>query len=450
MERNPQPLQDSCVLYLLTRVDDFPPHELAMLPRHLRSTLLHVAPPVLLYYLEQTPVASQINTETIWKEIGEQCQAEGVWPLYSSLHAESYEYRDCLITSIWDQLLGGKWRNTSPKNPSLLDDWRMGFTIRSSNSEFNHCLADSEIEAVSYMLTFGALPKVLEVLTTHVSLCQLWRNKPLLQQFLQLCRPLRVKLWGGISIEFVLKGLAQSPQPKLQELELYFTPSAVLSAIARLFTQQNGFSLKKLFINLSNDAKVNESREVFSPLVLIIRSQRELQTLALAQMENCNSINDKISSKVAPILAGLLQRPKFQNLRLISLKYLPLHVVLTIIEGFVLSQPEDELHLSFESVGIFHYKVNSQDSRQPPSVDPKEAKLTGPKKYLYFRNMVIPRALVEWLCSMQYIYLNTLYFHTHEQHASKIRKCFQSHQNFHVQNFEFSEFSSARVPPAGW
>ena len=445
--RNPQSLQDGCVLYLLTHVDDIPPHELALLPRHLRSILLHLAPPIYLYYLEHTAVANQINTEMIWKEIGEHCQA---WPLYRSLHAELYEYRDCLITSIWDQLLGGKWRTASQKPLGLQTDWRIGFTIRSSNSAFNHCLADSEIEAVSYLLTFGALPKVLEVLTTHVLLCRLWRNKPLLQQFIQLCRPSRVKLWGRISIEFVLKGLAQSPQPELQELELYFTPSAVLSAIARHFTQYDGFSLKKLFINLSKDDKVSESREVFSPLVLIIKSQRELQTLALAQMENCNSIDDKISAKVAPILADLLQRPKFQNLTLISLKYIPLHVVLTIIEGFVLAQPKDELHLSFESVGIFHYKVDSQDSRKPPSVDPREAKLTGPKKHLYFRNMVIPRALVEWLCSMEYICLNTLYFHTHEQHAPKIRTCFQSHPNFHVQNFKFSEFSSARVPLAGW
>ena len=451
MERSPLSLQDGCFLYLLTHSGDFPPHGLALLPRHLRSILLHMAPPVYLYYLEKTAVASQIDTDTIWKKIGEHCQSQVKWPFYSSLLAESYECRDCLIAAIWDELLGGKWRSVSQKMFGPRDNWKMGFTLGSAVcAEFKHCLVENEIEAASYLMTLGAFPKVLEVMTTHVPLSRLWRNRSFLNQILQQCRPLHVKLWGGICIECVLKGLAQSPQPELQELELYFTSSAILSVIAHLFAQADSFSLKKLVINLSQDTKLTESREVLPPLVTIIRSQKNLQSLELAQMESCSSINAKASVSLAPILATLLQRPQFQSLTLISLKELPLHVVLSILEGFVLSQPENELHLSFENVGILHYKVDSQDGRKPPCLDGQRAKLTGLKKYLYFRNMAVPKAVVTWLCSMQCICFNTLYFHTYKQHASEIRKCFQSHPNFHVQNYKFQEFTAAKVPFVGW
>ena len=451
MERSPLSLQDGCFLYLLTHTGDFPPHGLALLPRHLRSILLHMAPPVYLYYLEKTAVVSQIDTDTIWKKIGEHCQSQVKWPFYISLLAESYECRDCLIAAIWDELLGGKWRNVSQKMFGPGDNWKVGFTLGSAMyPEFNHCLVENEIEAASYLMTLGAFPKVLEVMTTHVTLSRLWKNRSFLNQILQQCRPLHVKLWGGICIECVLKGLAQGPQPELQELELYFTSSAVLSVIAHLFAQADSFSLKKLVISLSQDTKLTESREVLPPLVTIIRSQKNLQSLELAQMESCSSINAKASVSLAPILATLLQRPQFQSLTLISLKEIPLHVILSILEGFVLSQPENELHLSFENVGILHYKVDSQDGRKPPCLDSQQAKLTGLKKYLYFRNMAVPKAVVTWLCSMQCICFNTLYFHTYKQHAFEIRKCFQSHPNFQVQNYKFQEFTAAKVPFVGW
>lgn len=451
MERSPLSLQDGCFLHLITHIGDFPPHALALLPRHLRSTLLHMAPPVYVIYLEKTAVASQIDMETIWKRIGERCQSQGKWPFYSSLLAESYECRDSLIAAIWDELLGGKWRNVSQKMLGPQDNWKMGFTLGSAMyAEFNHCLVENEIEAASQLMTLGIFPKVLEVMTTHVTLSRLWRNRSFLNQILQQCRPLHVKLWGGICIECILKGLAQCPQPELQELELYFTSSAVLSVIAHLFAQPNSFSLKKLIINLRQDTHLTESRAVIPPLVTIIRSQKDLQSMELAQMESSSCINAKASVNLAPILATLLQRPQFQSLKLISLKELPLHVVLSILEGFLLSQPENELHLSFENVGILHYKVDSQDSRRPPCLDPQQVILTGSKKYLSFRNMAIPKAVITWLCSMQCICFNTLYFHTYQQHASEIRKCFQSHPNFQVQNYKFQEFTAVNVPFVGW
>ena len=63
-------LQERCLLYLITHVEDYSPQTLALLPRHLRRALLSSVPPLHLYQLDQTEVASGIDTEPLW---------DGVW-----------------------------------------------------------------------------------------------------------------------------------------------------------------------------------------------------------------------------------------------------------------------------------------------------------------------------------------------------------------------------------
>ena len=59
-------LQERCLLYLITHVEDYSLQTLALLPRHLRRALLSSVPPLHLYQLDQTEVASGIDTEALW------------------------------------------------------------------------------------------------------------------------------------------------------------------------------------------------------------------------------------------------------------------------------------------------------------------------------------------------------------------------------------------------
>ena len=62
-------LQEHCLLYLITHVEDYSPQTLALLPRHLRRALLSSVAPLHLYQLDQTEVASGIDAEAIWRDV---------------------------------------------------------------------------------------------------------------------------------------------------------------------------------------------------------------------------------------------------------------------------------------------------------------------------------------------------------------------------------------------
>ena len=62
-------LQERCLLHLITHVEDYSPQTLALLPRHLRRALLSSVAPLHLYQLDQTEVASGIDTEALWKVV---------------------------------------------------------------------------------------------------------------------------------------------------------------------------------------------------------------------------------------------------------------------------------------------------------------------------------------------------------------------------------------------
>ena len=62
-------LQERCLLHLVTHVEDYSPQTLALLPRHLRRALLSSMAPLHLYQLDQTEVASGIDTEALWNVV---------------------------------------------------------------------------------------------------------------------------------------------------------------------------------------------------------------------------------------------------------------------------------------------------------------------------------------------------------------------------------------------
>ena len=62
-------LQERCLLYLITHVEDYSPQTLALLPRHLRRALLSSVAPLHLIQLDQTEVASGIDTEALWRDV---------------------------------------------------------------------------------------------------------------------------------------------------------------------------------------------------------------------------------------------------------------------------------------------------------------------------------------------------------------------------------------------
>ena len=62
-------IQEHCLLYLVTHVEDYSPQTLALLLRHLRQALLSSVAPLHLYQLDHTEVANGISTQTIWEDI---------------------------------------------------------------------------------------------------------------------------------------------------------------------------------------------------------------------------------------------------------------------------------------------------------------------------------------------------------------------------------------------
>ena len=101
-------LREQYFLHLVSHVMEYSPQELALLPVYHWHTLLRMVAPVHHYYLEQTAVANQIDTDAIWpwwKELPRDVRFY-TWNPFMKLHL----YEDCLgaqyIAYVWHLLLG--------------------------------------------------------------------------------------------------------------------------------------------------------------------------------------------------------------------------------------------------------------------------------------------------------------------------------------------------------
>ena len=72
-------LEDHCLLYLITHITDFSPETVSLLPPHLRQSLLKSVAPIHLYWLEQTKVAEEIDTEPIWQTFNDVVFHRNTW-----------------------------------------------------------------------------------------------------------------------------------------------------------------------------------------------------------------------------------------------------------------------------------------------------------------------------------------------------------------------------------
>ena len=103
-------LQERCLLYLITHVEDYSPRTLALLPRHLRRALLSSVAPLHLYRLDHTEVACGIDTEEIWSDVFGQirsiaCGQQRLFANFTFKCGTGVELREVFINAIFRPLL---------------------------------------------------------------------------------------------------------------------------------------------------------------------------------------------------------------------------------------------------------------------------------------------------------------------------------------------------------
>jgi len=69
MPTEPLSLQEHCFLHIISHLESYPCHELALLPQALATALLRTIAPIHVHQLEKTAVADTIETEHIWEEM---------------------------------------------------------------------------------------------------------------------------------------------------------------------------------------------------------------------------------------------------------------------------------------------------------------------------------------------------------------------------------------------
>ena len=66
-------LQQTCLLFLIVFLDEFPPESLHLLPNRLRQELLHALPPCDIWRLEETAFVDGLHMNRVWRQVYEKC-----------------------------------------------------------------------------------------------------------------------------------------------------------------------------------------------------------------------------------------------------------------------------------------------------------------------------------------------------------------------------------------
>ena len=480
MEDKTLPLREQCFLHVVCHVMEYSPQELALLPVPHRRALLRTIAPVHLYCLEQTSVASGINTDAIWKDFPRDPRMY-MWDPFMKLHSYKAGLGAQYIAYLWHLFLGMfrhpelNSRNNLVKmvfatHTSLLEDATIKFLRSHQQTSFvfvslrtgyechylapAQCIDISEIEAAAYLIKIGALPKVLTLSLSYVETSVLWQwriENGILQQVLQKAQLQKMILDfsnGNPSIgKFILQTVSQSAAPVLQSLELLDLHVDTLTNLAPLFSSPEGYSgLKELHAKLFWPlALVDTVYVVQYPLFAsIIDHQTALETLDLSQLGDFP--DDTQGQRFISALTSLLGQPQFRRLKIWWCDGLPLAALQSITEAFMSSSPQSEQHLTLMSVkvvvlsrwqSLFHSR--RYHSKAHLSVSAEHAAAVGPRKQLCFQNTCIPCVFLRWFCGMKHLCLNTLEFINCKTDTPKrtIREHFKRHPNFHVQHFRY-------------
>jgi len=403
------PLRQQCILYVISHVHEFPPHELALLPRYICCHILRRVSALHLFYLEQTSVAEGIDTLQIWREMPNPLPNVVITsPFFNTItnvqdhRAETI--RDQYITSIWNAVL-----NSQPSQlPQLLQEvfkihtsllvpvtvnaikhwtWFVAMTdtyvlpretlvnlrselaayyllpretlvnLRSELAAYYLLPRETPVnlrsELAAYLLNLGAFPSILNIQSIDV-LEELWRCKghEALQQLLSRSQvqTLCVKFDTDARKEserFILQAVLRRPQPLLCSLKLWDISGSFLLAISS--SAEGLTSLKDLDVRLHQQTKLCHGTG--STLALVISNQVALEEVTLEHV-GAAFPSDPEGDLLVSVLSNLLIQPQFRNLTIRGFSNVPLKYVKALTEAFVSCSSTQDQKLFFTCLSI--------------------------------------------------------------------------------------------------
>ena len=462
-ERGPLSLQEHCFLHIICHLEQYSPSQLALLPLHWRRFLLNCIAPFHLYRLEKTSVADGIDTDAIWAEISG--LTDSVWGSYRVLDSVEDSWRDCFISYICHLLLNEKNRSFALKRISLLlfalHKQRLD---RDTTNVLSHhvqsffislppyylvpfrCPVNTEIDVALLLIENGAFPKVIEVTSMAITDCQLWKQKEngILCYLLSEVRSIKLSCDRKVST-FILKVLTERSESNLRWVQLWNPSVHLLHSIVPLFGGPSGYTyLEKFQICKKKPPNVVGNHYLLSSAVALnlssmLLSQNALESLTLMALHT-NSIRH--TQDLCSAIVDLIRQPQFEKLKLQYFDNLPLEAIQILVLAILSSSPKNQLFFVLEDSEIVASSAKDGYTPTLPPLVPNSSRLSGLRKHIYFTKVELPSQLIEWLCSVEYIYLSTLDFCgcyvTNSMNESP-EQCFAAHPNFFVPNFRFAE-----------
>ena len=444
-------LQDHCLYYLVTHLNDYPIEDtLDRLPRHLRRALLLNVAPVHLAWLDKTTVARGIDTDSIWERFL-QHREEGVhkaWlrQIKRAAGSESEEpagatARDAFISFVYSKLfVTNQWHAYSSQScdlyrypisvflyglaEPLVEEGVLRVAQNSPLSLIGNidlltcCVANyspalDKFESVYPTLSkYGIFPRVLNAsISSRDNLIAIGSSSARSHQLERMfcdCSPttkelqvtLNDRIQGDIvTVTRIISGLASSSDSPLSTVDLGRVAEATLSSIAPILADPLLF-LKIKFLSLH---LFHGSEEFIPPLIKILKHQTSLQFLSLSfERTTCGSLGlDLVSS-----LSHVFTYPKFKKMELKQLIDFP---VVGVISAFLCSSStvhQQTLRLVHQRLAI--PKGHPDLNFELPSAE--HSRRYGLQKCLLFENVTASRSFYDWLFSVPCLCFSLLRF----------------------------------------
>jgi hypothetical protein len=463
-------LQDHTFLYILSNVDQYQTEILTQLPLHMRRRLLSAVPPFRLYQLERMSIARDIDTDEIWEELSQQ---QGyIWGEYMKDKPSNHPTptgvrkrespRVCFVNYLSHLLFNEMNRDYACKRitellhaihvdmlePSVAN----GFIYGRVSSLFMfqppyylipfRCQNLTERELYWLLHVNRLLPTSLEMYTYNIEFSPLW-NQDLISQ--GMMRRLMAKLsflriyshsYRTIPLEDIVDAVTHSSKYRdppsnmgsLKHLELLRADDRDLLTLSPYFSKPNGYSnLTSLTISLRPVTFLQATRH----LTPVIRHQ--LNTLQHLELRGftCTMHHNRIQLcdfMFFSSLASFILQPRFRSLVLNGFKDLPWEMLKMLLQASFRTVPSHKQTMTFENVKVVtkgelpkcldedagiegndEHDFDARKDRENQFCPASESRCLEHKQ-IHFLDTQIPFRALDWLLSIDGVYLNTLEF----------------------------------------
>ena len=438
-------LQDHCLYYLISHLDDYPIETtLARLPRHLRHTLLLNVAPVHLAWLDKTQIARGIDTDSIWERFlqhGDQ-GIHKAWlkQVTEEPSPEEPDARDIFVSFVYSKLfITNQWHAILSQNRDmycypvsvflyglaepLVEEGVLKVAQNSPRSLIgkidslvccvpNYSPVLDIFESIcSTLSSYDIFPRVLKVsISSCDNLVAIGNNSGRayqLEQIFLACsattKELHVALNDRIpddviTVTRIFSGLASCSDARLSTVDLRRVAEATLSSIAPILADPRLFlKIESLSLHLFHG-----SERFIQPLIKILNHQTSLQFLSLSfERTTCGSLGQEVVSSLSQVFA-------YPNFREMELKKQTDFAVVGVISAFLLSSTvhQQTLRLAHQRLAI--PKGHPDLNFELPSAE--HSRQYGQQRSLVFESVTASRSFYDWLFSVPCLRFSLLQF----------------------------------------